>query len=532
MSSIYAWSEMPSLNELVQFCQRNPHRKNMVFCLTTNQIPIQILPQNPSNDLKKMHTIWQEATQCLVFDAVNFIADALPQTDWWFFPTHMANHLAEHFGVSENIIWQTPSIPQHPSITLKSWQMPPQNFRLPETPRILIIGAGIAGASTAYECAIRGAHVTVLEANPKIAQAGSGNRQGLLYAKISPHNTPQTELLLTGYGYTRRLLSRLLPEQKTWNACGVLHLNYNENETCRNQKLAKNTHYAHLYRAINADEASKLAGISIEQDGLFWQQGAWINPPSIVQKLLQHEHIEVKTNCAITNAQYHNNQWIVQTNTGEFSGSHVVFCVGANNQHVPIVRDFPFQMIRGQTSLIQATETSQQLKIALSGASYISPAWHQQHCFGATFVPNDTDNAWRESEDYLNVEKLQQLNADLAVNLDFSGSLKGHSAIRCDCYDHLPAVGALGNVALMREVYAKFALDKNYYINTPCPYLPNAFINTAHGSRGLATAPICGAEIAAIICDTPRPLSERLRQALNPNRLIIHQIVYKNKGLS
>ena len=127
----------------------------------------------------------------------------------------------------------------------------------------------------------------------------------------------------------------------------------------------------------------------------------------------------------------------------------------------------------------------------------------------------------------MNVEKLQQLNADLAVNLDFSGSLKGHSAIRCDCYDHLPAVGALGNVALMREVYAKFALDKNYYINTPCPYLPNAFINTAHGSRGLATAPICGAEIAAIICDTPRPLSERLRQALNPNRLIIRQIVYK-----
>ena len=77
----------------------------------------------------------------------------------------------------------------------------------------------------------------------------------------------------------------------------------------------------------------------------------------------------------------------------------------------------------------------------------------------------------------------------------------------------------------MRTVYAKYASDKNYRIATPCPYLPNAYANTAHGSRGLATAPLCAAEIAAQIFGTPRPLSERLRQALNPNRLVIGQIV-------
>ena len=77
----------------------------------------------------------------------------------------------------------------------------------------------------------------------------------------------------------------------------------------------------------------------------------------------------------------------------------------------------------------------------------------------------------------------------------------------------------------MKTVYAKYALDKNYRIKTPCPYLPNAYTNIAHGSRGLATAPICAAQIAAEICQTPFVLSANVRQALLPNRLIIRQIV-------
>ncbi|MGN7039491.1 FAD-dependent 5-carboxymethylaminomethyl-2-thiouridine(34) oxidoreductase MnmC, partial [Neisseria sp. P0003.S003] len=74
--------------------------------------------------------------------------------------------------------------------------------------------------------------VTVLEAG-KAALAGSGNRQGLLYGKISPHDTEQTELLLTGYGYTRRLLEDLLPVSDVWGGDGLLLLNFDESERKR-----------------------------------------------------------------------------------------------------------------------------------------------------------------------------------------------------------------------------------------------------------------------------------------------------------
>ena len=140
-------------------------------------------------------------------------------------------------------------------------------------------------------------------------------------------------------------------------------------------------------------------------------------------------------------------------------------------------------------------------------------------------MPNDTRDDWRETDDIANRQALKDLNNNIYQSVDFSDSMKGHAAVRCDAHDHLPVVGALGEPNLMRKVYAKLALDKNYRLDTPCPFYPNAFVNTAHGSRGLTTAPICAAYIAALICDEPLVLSKNLQHALNPNRLIIRQIV-------
>ena len=215
-----------------------------------------------------------------------------------------------------------------------------------------------------------------------------------------------------------------------------------------------------------------------------------------------------------------------------------MFCTGAGSLHAPITRQFPLQIIRGQTSITPATEYSRALKTALSAASYISPAWQGRHCFGATFAPNNPDTAWQAEDERHNRQALSQLNEPLYHSLSAAwgdeSSLhpaeRGHAALRCDAHDHLPAVGALGDAAAMKQVYAKFAHDKNYPIRTPCPYLPNAYLNTAHGSRGLATAPLCAADIAAQICRTPRLLSARLQQALNPNRLIIKEIIYGKIG--
>ena len=591
----HAWANIPTLAQIQSHLAAHPDSRHLIFCLPANHVIPQWQAAAPSQHA--LAQAWQEATRCLAHDAVNYIRQWQPETDLWLLPPYAARHLHEHFPQPENIIWHTPPVAQQPAPPRQAWQQPPTRQSETNTtaqPHVLIIGAGIAGAATAHECATRGARVTVLEAHAP-AQAASGNRQGLLYAKISPHPTAQTELLLAGYGYTRRLLQRLLPMQQSWGASGVLHLNHNPSETQRNAQLAQNQHYQHLYRPVSPAQASQIAGIPIAQSGLYWQHGAWLNPPALIHALLRHPNITLHPHTKAQSIHHSGNQWHVHTPNGIFSGSHIVFCTGADNAHTPIIQHYPFQIIRGQTSIAPATKGSLKLKTALSAASYISPAWQGEHCYGATFAPNNPSRDWHAEDEARNRQALAQLSPYLAQQFadyyaahpirqpenecsefrqnvnepshDYLGSLKtqrqpeneynkfprnqtpckpnqaqaqllrqpenernefpqkGHTATRCDCHDHLPAVGAISNPTALRTTYAAYALDKNYRIATPCPYLPNAYANTAHGSRGLATAPICAAEIAARICHPPRPLSERLRQALNPNRLIIRQII-------
>ena len=591
----HAWANIPTLAQIQNHLAAHPDSRHLIFCLPANHVIPQWQPENGQQ--QPLAQAWQEATRCLAHDAVNYIRQWQPETDLWLLPPYAARHLHEHFPQPENIIWHTPPVAQQPAPPRQAWQQPPTRQSETNTtaqPHVLIIGAGIAGAATAHECATRGARVTVLEAHAP-AQAASGNRQGLLYAKISPHPTAQTELLLAGYGYTRRLLQRLLPMQQSWGASGVLHLNHNPSETQRNAQLAQNQHYQHLYRPVSPAQASQIAGIPIAQSALYWQHGAWLNPPALIHALLRHPNITLHPHTPAQSIHHSGNQWHVHTPNGIFSGSHIVFCTGADNAHTPIIQHYPFQIIRGQTSIAPATKGSLKLKTALSAASYISPAWQGEHCYGATFSPNNPSRDWHAEDEARNRQALAQLSPYLAQQFadyyaahpirqpenecsefrqnvnepshDYLGSLKtqrqpeneynkfprnqtpckphqaqaqllrqpendhnechpkGHTATRCDCHDHLPAVGAISDPAALRTTYAAYALDKNYRIATPCPYLPNAYANTAHGSRGLATAPLCAAEIAAQICHTPRPLSERLRQALNPNRLIIRQII-------
>lgn len=509
LAPIPAWRTPPSPAEL-----RRHSAPHLIVCLADKQLP------DWSSD-----ATFQAALRCVQFVGANVLRHVLPHQTIWLMPPTVSAHLADYFGERE-ISWQTESVPQHPVFIQKAW------FRQPETAlpeHIIIIGAGIAGACTAHELAQRGVRVTVLDSANQPAHAASGNRQGLLYAKISPHDTAQTELLLCAYGYARYSLENQLSNQKTWGATGVLHLNHNEAETRRNTALAQQTWHQHLYRGVSEAAASELAGVMLATDGLFWQQGAWLNPPAWIDELLAHDLIDLKLNCDMTAAAHDGERWHIHTSQEPISGSHLIFCTGAGSLKTPIIQQFPFQIIRGQTSLARATSFSGSLKTALSGASYIAPAWENVHTFGATFLPHDADDTWRENDDIHNQIELKQLNSKLYEQIDFSGSLKGHAALRCDAHDHLPVVGALGEPHAMRQVYAKLALDKHYRLDSPCPFYPNAFVNTAHGSRGLTTAPISAAYLAALICGEPVPFSRRLQAALHPNRLIIRQITHHQR---
>lgn len=394
---------------------------------------------------------------------------------------------------------------------------------------VVVIGAGISGAATAFALAKRGIAVTVIEQHA-IASAASGNHLGLLYAKISPNYTVQTELLLAGYGFSRSLLQNSLPVGQGWLDCGVLHLNYNDAEKNRNGLLASQNSDNALFRPVTQAQAGDIAGMELPSGGLWWPFGAAINPYSWVDALLRQPIIEVLTATKVTSVAYQNDGWQIgcQNMNRSFTlkASHVVICAGADSDTLFPVAGWPLHKIRGQTTTACFRTDVIKPSCALSGNSYITPAWQDKLCFGATFHPNNTDNSLYEEDENVNWQQLRRWLPHLAANLYPNAKPQGHAAIRCDAFDHLPLAGPVGNAEAMLQQYARLRLDKNYRLNQPCPWQPGMFINTAHGSRGLLTAPLCAEAIAAAILGLPSPLSVRLQQALHPNRLPIRALTH------
>jgi tRNA U-34 5-methylaminomethyl-2-thiouridine biosynthesis protein MnmC len=394
---------------------------------------------------------------------------------------------------------------------------------------VIIIGAGIAGAATAYALAKRGIAVTVIEQHT-IASAASGNHLGLLYAKISAHATVQTELLLAGYGYSRTLLKNSLSAGQGWLDCGVIHLDYNSAEQKRNNLLALQNPHSMLFQSVTAAEASQIAGMEVPYGGLWWPYGAAINPYSLVQSLLNHPLIQVLTATKVNAISRQNDLWQIacqnQQKSFYLNASHIVICAGAESDSLYPVAGWPLHKIRGQTTTASIRSEALQPKCALSGTSYITPQWQNKLCFGATFLPNQTNDSLSAEDENFNWQQLRQWLPRLAADLYPNASPQGHAAIRCDTFDHLPLVGPVGDTSAMLIKYAQLRLDKNYPLTQPCPWQPGIFINTAHGSRGLVTAPLCSEAIAATMLGLPSPLSARLQHALHPNRVPIRSLTH------
>jgi tRNA 5-methylaminomethyl-2-thiouridine biosynthesis bifunctional protein len=87
----------------------------------------------------------------------------------------------------------------------------------------IIIGAGIAGCSTAYALAKRGVQVTLLERHAEIASEASGNPQAMLYPRINGDDAA-SQFALDSYLYSLAFFKSLNLEPADINVCGMLQV--------------------------------------------------------------------------------------------------------------------------------------------------------------------------------------------------------------------------------------------------------------------------------------------------------------------
>ena len=394
--------------------------------------------------------------------------------------------------------------------------------------KALVIGAGLAGCATAESLANRGWQVSLLERHAAPAQEASGNPQGVLYLKLSAHGTALSQLILGGFGHTRRLLERL-QRGVDWDGCGVLQLTFDDKEAKRQAQVAE-AFPESLLHLLDQSAAEARSGIRLASGGLFYPEGGWVHPPALCDRQATHPNIRLIAHHEALELRQVGGQWQAWDNERLIDSAPVVVLAGAADiKQFAQSAELPLKRIRGQITRLPETSASTALSTVVCAEGYVAPARLGEHTLGASFDFNSVDLTPNLADHLGNLQMLEEISHDLVERLEAADlppeHLQGRAAFRCTSPDYLPIVGPLADREAFMEAFAALGKDARQVPDVACPWLDGFYVNSGHGSRGLITAPLCAELLAAWLDNEPLPLPRSVAEACHPNRFALRGLI-------
>lgn len=350
-------------------------------------------------------------------------------------------------------------------------------------PRIAVVGAGIAGACVAHQLAAHGCDVQVLEAQAP-ASGASGNPAGVLYPRVAKDWGLETQFYIGAY----QLMLQQLAAWKhaglafEWDQTGMLVLPRNARDEARFPAIAASSP-PELLRLMPAAEASEEAGVTITQDGLFFPQGCSVSPRELCTALLQHPRITLHCPAAVSALETMGDRWRVITQNAATEFDHVILCAAHETQALVPQFNLPLAWNRGQITLTNMQHTPSMI---LCQQGYAIPRAGSRMLVGATY---DYEHAGRDVREDDHATNLAAWEGVLAEKPD--AVREGRASLRCTTPDRMPIIGKLEE---------------------------GLWVSTAHGSRGLLSAPLAAAMLAHEILGVPSPVSEKVIQRVSAER--------------
>lgn len=400
--------------------------------------------------------------------------------------------------------------------------------------RVAIIGAGLAGASTAYALSRRGIHCDIYD-EKGIAQGASGNPQGAIYAKLAAGEARHTDIYVQGYLQSLRWLEDQLTNTKDWHNCGLIQIASSEKEKLRQQKFVASERYpAELIRYLDEQQVAQIAGTNPEAPGLFFPAAGWVSPTALCHKLIQHSGAKLITN-KVNAINKEDNHWLINTHDDDATPyQHIVFACAYQATDLLPDSYLPVKSIRGQVSYLASDENAPELKTVLCGKGYVSPAKDGQFCFGATYNLGEFDPSLNTLDHLQNLNHLSEFGQQFqtyAAPWKTESQLEhinGRVGFRCTTPDYLPMVGPVLNDAEFKQQFASLRRNATRYPQHPAPMMDGLHLNIGHGSRGLSSAPLCAELLSAYICGESFPMAMEHAEALHPGRFLIRNMI-RNK---
>jgi tRNA 5-methylaminomethyl-2-thiouridine biosynthesis bifunctional protein len=354
--------------------------------------------------------------------------------------------------------------------------------------RIVVIGAGAAGASAANRLAARAYQVTVLERATSPGEGASGNKAGVFRPLPSLDDTRQSRLLRASFLYGLRHVAKL-PGAR-YGLVGALHIARDaKHEDNQRRTIERQATPPELARYVDRDEASQLAGWPVAMGGWWFAGAGWINPPSLCAANLAgiYTHFGVD----VARMERASSLWRLHDRDDNLiaEAPQVVLANGIDTPR--LLPGAPIRVGRGLVSHLPELSVPP-FNIVATRNGYVTPAVDGIHCAGATLDANDMERAGRLADHVENLARLEAILPGYGKDLD-PGNLSGRVGFRPMSPDRLPVVG-------------------------PAAASDGLWILNGFGARGLVWASLCAELLASQIAGDPLPVENELVHAIALSR--------------
>ena len=395
---------------------------------------------------------------------------------------------------------------------VKGFELP--NFSAITKPlSVAVIGAGVAGLSSAYALAARGHKVTIFDKAQPLAGA-SGNIRGFLAPKLTSLKRLETNLHAIGYLASCRFYPYLTAQTgiKILQTTGCLDL-LSHNRLQLDEVKDFPIEFARL---LTAEQAKAKVGYEVGQ-AIFLPNAGLITTANFANAVLCHPNISFQTEKLTYFQQAYfqqdSDQVLLTFTERQQFFDHVILCMALDTcDFLPTIKRFNHS--RGQVTWFAVDEhdKAQLPKLPLKYGSYYA-SFNQNSkrhvMLGASFVRDTLDTAPAVADHQMNVADLADAVPDWVNNTDMFTVEKnlphwqGRASIRSQTVDYLPLVG---------QVWQAGYESKS-----------RVWTFSALGSKGYAYAPICSELLVGLLCGEILPLANKMVNSLSPNRKVIRR---------
>lgn len=371
---------------------------------------------------------------------------------------------------------QTETQSQDPETTIAA----PPKSETSKQRKIAIIGAGIAGLSSAWAFAQRGHQVTIYEQNEPLSGA-SGNPLALLNPKLCPIEQAHEHLMTLSWQHALNFY----PQFKAFRSIQVQQIALKNADELSGlvEQYPENVLTANT--TLECFPETEFPSLTLHQAGA-------VSPHQLRDEILQHANIRIEkvkisrlesTDSQVTLWQ---DQQIIAIR------DHAIVCCA--KQSAELFENYPvLKPIRGQVSGVENSQQPLALDQAYSYGGYCMQLDTAQLILGASFYPN-RDDAEVLTEDHVhNYELIHNVFPKYAQGLPSVDTWQGRASVRAQSLDYLPLVGKIENFG---QIYTFAGL----------------------GSKGFLFAPLCSEILAALILGELCPVPQSLLDKLNPQR--------------